>query len=185
VGCTANIVVSSSDSRKLQGVALRAFQDRKNICVPTAEDGALMPTVLIVDDHPGVASAASVLLQSLGCDTRIANSGAAALTFIRENSPDLVLLDVAMPGMSGFDVLRALAADAIIPGLPVVMFSATPGAKFEAMGLGAIDFVEKGEPDDLIDFVRGHLHLNCARRVSPIAGTGRVRPSFVETPARR
>lgn len=115
-----------------------------------------MAYVLIVDDHPAVADAVAALLKVTGHEPATVHSGAAALEYVRSHVVDLMVLDVAMPGLSGLDVLRSLRAQGALPGLPVVMFSASEGTRDEAMRLGAAGYVFKGDADALLDLVTQH-----------------------------
>lgn len=80
--------------------------------------------VLVIDDHPDTAEVLSVLFQLLGHQTRCALRGRDALRLAREIDPDLILLDLGLPDMSGYDVLRALRAD---PGRPKRFIAAVTG----------------------------------------------------------
>ena len=71
--------------------------------------------VLVVDDHPDTAEVLSVLFQMLGHETRAALRGREALQLAREQDPDLVLLDIGLPDITGYEVVRALRADARRP----------------------------------------------------------------------
>ncbi len=81
-------------------------------------------TVLVVDDDPRNRKLLEILVQAEGHTVRSVDSGAAALAAIAEGAPGLVLLDVMMPGMDGFDVLRRLKADPLLSAIPVVMVTA-------------------------------------------------------------
>ena len=126
-----------------------------------------MAVVLIVDDHPAVAGAVAELVESDGHEAATVHSGPAALAHIRSRPVDLVVLDVSMPGLSGLDVLRSLAAEGTVPGLPVIMFSSQEAASDQAMRLGAQGYVMKGDSDELRALIERHT-------VSP-AGAG-LRP---------
>jgi CheY-like chemotaxis protein len=75
-------------------------------------DGPMTPyRVLVVDDHPDTAEVLTVLFSLLGHETRCALRGRDALHITRELDPDLVLLDICLPDITGFEVVRALRAD--------------------------------------------------------------------------
>lgn len=76
--------------------------------------------VLVVDDHPDTAEVLSVLFQMLGHPTSCALRGRDALQIARELDPDLILLDIGLPDITGYDVLRALRADPRRPGRYIV-----------------------------------------------------------------
>ena len=111
-----------------------------------------MALVLIVEDDPLVGRAVAMLLRELGHAHAVVGDGVAALAFLRCESPDLVVLDVRMPGMSGLDVLRGMDGD-----VPVVIFSADKDAREEALALGAVAFVEKHDPEGLEAAIRAYV----------------------------
>lgn len=102
-----------------------------------------MSRILIVDDEQGIRRSLSGLLSDEGFETRGAADGEQALAALREESPNLVLLDIAMPGRDGIAVLEDLRRD--WPQLPVVMMSGhgTIETAVRATQLGAFDFIEK------------------------------------------
>ena len=79
--------------------------------------------VLAVDDETDVQLILKTALQSEGFEVETAGNGADALALARENPPDLVLLDVMMPGMTGFEVLRELKSDDTTSMIPVIMLA--------------------------------------------------------------
>ena len=81
--------------------------------------------LLLVDDDPSSIHAMSGMLAHYE-DQRFATSGDAALRIAREARPDLILLDVDMPGMTGFDVCAALKADPVLADVPVIFVTAYP-----------------------------------------------------------
>ncbi|MGB7949576.1 MAG: sigma-54 dependent transcriptional regulator, partial [Candidatus Binatia bacterium] len=99
--------------------------------------------VLIVDDDPASRRLLEVRLRPLECDVATAGNGEQALTAIRKDAPDLVLLDLQMPKMGGIDVLRALRKEEI--HIPVIVITAHGSIEtaVEAMKEGAYDFITK------------------------------------------
>lgn len=95
-------------------------------------------TILIADDEPNIVISLEYLMQREGYEVLIARDGDEALAMITEHHPDLVLLDVMMPGRSGFDVLKAVRADQATAATPILMLTArgrdTDRAKGEALG---------------------------------------------------
>jgi len=81
-------------------------------------------TVLVVDDNPDNVDIMRSILLGEGFEVRIARDGESALRAVQEAAPDLVLLDVMMPGMDGFEVLDRLKADVRTAQLPVIMVTA-------------------------------------------------------------
>ena len=115
-----------------------------------------MAVVLVVDDHIGMAQAVATMLRTSRHDAAVAHSGRAALDHIAAHPVDVVVLDVAMPGMSGLDVLRELRATGAHAHLPVLMFSASKTSREEALRLGAAEYVLKHEADELPTLVERH-----------------------------
>ena len=80
--------------------------------------------VLIADDEPNIVVSLEFLMQREGHTVSIARDGIAALEAIRRERPDLVLLDVMMPGMTGFDVCQAVRADDTLATVKILMLTA-------------------------------------------------------------
>jgi DNA-binding response OmpR family regulator len=97
--------------------------------------------VLIADDEPNIVISLEFLMKREGHRVSIARDGDAALAAIRAERPDLVLLDVMMPGRSGFDVCQAVRADAALAAVKILVLSAkgrdTDLAKGTALGADA------------------------------------------------
>ncbi len=101
--------------------------------------------ILVVDDNSDVSGMASLMLRKAGYQVNAVNSGPAALAQIGEINYDLVLLDINMPGMDGWEVLRVLKADPSTVSLPVVMFSVRGEIREKVHGIqeGAVDYITK------------------------------------------
>jgi adenylate cyclase len=101
--------------------------------------------VLVVDDDPDMAGFLARLLKQQGMQADIAANGAAALAMITATPPDLVLLDVQMPGPDGFDICRRLKANEATALLPVVLVTALEDQDSRVRGIeaGADDFLSK------------------------------------------
>ena len=125
------------------------------------------PTILVVDDTPANLSLLADLLKE-HYRVKIAPGGEAALRVaFGDNKPDLVLLDIMMPGVSGYDVCRRLKADPSTCDIPVIFQTALSGDEDELLGfqLGAVDFVSKPiNPHRLLARIATHLELSQARR---------------------
>ena len=97
--------------------------------------------VLIADDEPNIVVSLEFLMKREGHEVQVARDGPAALEYIRRERPALVLLDVMMPGLSGFEVCQAVRADESLAGVKIVMLSAkgrdTDLAKGRALGADA------------------------------------------------
>src|SRR6202162_4688785 len=111
--------------------------------------------VLVVDDLVPNVKLLSAKLQAEYFDVMTASSGPEALAKIAESPPDLVLLDVMMPGMDGFEVCRRLKDDPVTRHIPVVLVTALDGRADRIAGLeaGADDFLTK-PIDDVMLFAR-------------------------------
>ena len=101
-----------------------------------------MPRVLVVDDEPGVQESLRTLLKN-ECEVVLADSVDEALRALRVTPPDLVLLDLVMPGRSGFDLLSELPAAPDRPPVVVLTGTRTVATAVEAMKRGAADYVTK------------------------------------------
>lgn len=99
--------------------------------------------VLIVDDEPDILLMMRVNLEGEGFETVLAADGETALERIREESPDVVLLDVMMPVLDGWGVLEQLVDQPERPAVVVVSAKAAPGDLARAYRLGAADYVTK------------------------------------------
>jgi two-component system nitrogen regulation response regulator NtrX len=99
--------------------------------------------ILVIDDEAGNRESLKMTLEYDGYEVDGAATGQEGLALVEREAPDLVLLDVKMPGMDGLDVLTRLLS--MYPALPVVMISAhgTPTSAVEAIRKGAVDFIEK------------------------------------------
>ena len=102
------------------------------------------PKVLAIDDERMNLNTLHALLRD-ECKVMVATSGEQGLEIARQSAPDLILLDVKMPGISGHEVCRELKADRLTAGIPVVFISALTDPEDETLGfeLGAADYIAK------------------------------------------
>ncbi len=113
--------------------------------------------VLVVDDDPALAEMLTIVLRGEGFDTAVVTDGTRALPAVRDLRPDLVLLDLMLPGMNGLDVCKAIRAES---GVPIVMLTAKTDTVDVVLGLesGADDYVVKPfKPKELVARVRTRL----------------------------
>ena len=117
-------------------------------------------TLLVVDDEPQILQAVSGILQDEGFEVLTALDGETALKMVVEGNPDLLLLDINLPGLDGMEVLSEVKKRR--PWLPVIMISAYGSVEnaVKATRLGAYDFIEKPpNADKIILSVRNGLEL--------------------------
>lgn len=122
--------------------------------------------ILIVEDTPASLLLLSELISSAGYKVRQAQDGELALLSVKSKLPNLVLLDVRMPGIDGFEVCRHLKADPQTASVPVIFLSALKDtqARIEGLSLGAIDFISKPyDPEEVLLRVRNNLELTKLR----------------------
>ena len=120
-------------------------------------------TLLIVDDKPQNLRLISDFLAEHGFDLMLARSGAQAIEKTRLATPDLVLLDVRMPDMDGFEVCRRLKEDPGTANVPVIFMTAIDDTahKVEGFGLGAVDYITKPiQREELLVRIQHHLQLH-------------------------
>lgn len=123
-----------------------------------------MPLILVVDDQPSNIHALYQLLVD-ECEVSMATSGAEALAFCAQQLPDLILLDVLMPEMSGYEVCDRLKADPRTRSVPVIFVTVQGGPADEAQGFahGAVDYIPKPFVDVVVKArVRTQLALKLA-----------------------
>ena len=119
-----------------------------------------MALVLIVDDSPTEQHVIARLLEKNGFETVVANDGEEAITIAEQSLPDVILMDVVMPGMNGFQATRQLAKNPLTSGIPVVMVTSKDQESDKAWGLrqGAVDYLMKPVNDtELLDAVRARV----------------------------
>jgi putative two-component system response regulator len=124
------------------------------------------PLVFIVDDVPENIQIAMSHLRELNCDFAYATSGDQALERISATHPDLVLMDVMMPGMSGFQVVEKLNQRKDIRSIPVIFLTARAESEDVVHGfsLGGVDYITKPfKGVELRSRVRNHLELHAYR----------------------
>ena len=113
--------------------------------------------VLVVDDDPALAEMLTIVLRGEGFDTAVVGDGTRALPAVRDLRPDVVLLDLMLPGMNGIDVCRAIRSES---GVPIVMLTAKTDTVDIVLGLesGADDYVVKPfKPKELVARIRARV----------------------------
>ncbi|MCK4725274.1 MAG: response regulator, partial [Anaerolineales bacterium] len=101
--------------------------------------------VLLVDDDPDTLRLVSIMLQRQGYDVGAASSGTQALSMIEKEQPDLILLDVMMPDIDGFEVARRIRSNPSSANVPIIMFTAKAQVEDRVKGFeaGADDYLTK------------------------------------------
>lgn len=124
------------------------------------------PLILIVDDNPQNIQVLGNVLYGNDYNVSVSSSGAHALQSVSSNPPDLILLDVQMPGMDGFEVCRTLKSDPLTSGIPVIFLTAATETEKVILGfeLGAVDYITKPfNTSELLARVATHIELKFAR----------------------
>ena len=117
-------------------------------------------SILIIDDEPEFAEMLKMRLEASAHNVQTAASGEEGLEKAAAEAPGLILLDVMMPGIDGYEVLRRLRTDDATRKIPVVMLTAKGEAKsiFKAQEMGAKDYIIKPCPsDELLRLVRRYV----------------------------
>ena len=124
--------------------------------------------VAVVDDDPELVQSVKVILKVAGAQVFGARNGISGYLMIRREHPDVVLLDIMMPDMDGFEVCRKLKLDSITKGIPIIFLTARSGQAHIDMGLslGAQGYITKPfEHDDLVDKI-----IQVTRNDNPATG---------------
>lgn len=119
------------------------------------------PRILLVDDDPTVIAALASILRDLG-ELRFATSAADALRIAHSAPPDLVLLDIEMPGMGGFELCTAMKETPLLADVPIIFITSHDSPEQEVTGLtlGAVDFIAKPpRPPLVVARVRTQLRM--------------------------
>lgn len=116
--------------------------------------------ILVVDDENELLKALSIRLKTSGYEVITASDGQEGLEKAKSQSPDLIVLDILMPKMDGYEVCRMLKFDEKYKSIPVIMLTAKAQDIDKAMGkkVGADDYITKPfETQDLVDKIKKHL----------------------------
>jgi diguanylate cyclase (GGDEF)-like protein len=118
--------------------------------------------ILIVDDNPTNLSVLSQALKEAGYKSRVAIDGESAIEQVQEDPPDLILLDVQMPGIDGFETCTRLKADPATKEIPVIFITASVDMenKVKGLSLGGVDYITKPfQQEEVLARVKVHLTL--------------------------
>jgi len=131
--------------------------------------------VLVVEDDPDIAALLRLHLSRAGFAIAMLDSGVSAVQVVRDRRPALVLLDLMLPGLDGFEVCRALRADPRTAGVPIIMLTARAEESDRVMGLelGADDYVTKPfSPKEVVARVRALLRRTQRQASQPVLRYG-------------
>ena len=117
--------------------------------------------LLAVDDVPDNLFLLQTILEAEGFAVDVATSGSVALNKIKAAPPDLILLDVMMPGMTGYEVTQRIRQDESLPAMPILLITAhDEAAALRGLELGANDFISKPiDFNQLLTSIRTYLQL--------------------------
>lgn len=117
--------------------------------------------LLAVDDVPDNLFLLQALLEAEGFVVDVATSGNIALSKIKSSPPDLILLDVMMPGMTGYEVTKRIRQDDSLPAIPILLITAhDEESALHGLDLGANDFIRKPiDFDTLLSQIKAYLQL--------------------------
>lgn len=119
-------------------------------------------TVLLIDDNPDNLRLLAKILEGYGFRVRAASTGKRALATIRKESPSIVLLDIMMPEMDGFDICKELKGDEKTASIPIIFISALDETidKVKGFSLGAVDYITKPfQSEEILARITTHLSL--------------------------
>lgn len=127
------------------------------------------PTILLVDNTPDTLALLGDLLLSAGYEVLYAEDGESAIQRALSSTPDLILLDIRMPGMNGFDTCRALKSLAALRHVPILCMSTYCDQHIlqKMYAAGATDFIRKPfQFTELLSTIASYLPLHCSQLVS-------------------
>jgi len=130
--------------------------------------------ILIVDDNPENRKVLGNLLSQNGYEVGASPDGYKALEFINKVEPDLILLDVMMPGMNGYEVCEKLKADNSKKHIPIIFLTAKSNIEDIVKGfkVGGVDYVAKPfNSEELLARVRTHIEIKILRGLLPICSS--------------
>lgn len=130
--------------------------------------------ILLIDDDLDTLRLVGLMLQRQGYEVRAASSGLQALTMVKSDLPDLILLDIMMPEMDGYEVARRLRADSATADIPIIMFTAKSQVDDKVMGFeaGADDYLTKPtQPRELFAHMKAVLGRSGKARSAAQAAT--------------
>lgn len=125
-------------------------------------DNANVSNIVVVDDNPDNLRLLAGLLSENDYKVRLTSNGNHALVTIQKEAPDLILLDIMMPGMDGFEVCRQLKDDEQTASIPIIFISALDETmdKVKAFSMGGVDYITKPfKAEEVLARIKTHLTL--------------------------
>jgi DNA-binding response OmpR family regulator len=117
--------------------------------------------ILVVDDEQDVAKALKVRLKANGYDVVLANDSVQAFTVANQEKPDLIILDIMIPGGGGFVVAERLKQSAATHHIPIIFLTGISGGEERAYKVGASGYLMKPyHPDELLETIRRALEIS-------------------------
>ncbi len=119
-------------------------------------------TILVVDDNPANLAVLTDYLDEAGFDTRVAQDGESAIQKVEFDRPDLILLDIMMPGIDGFETCRRLKSNTATTDIPIIFMSALSDTldKVTGLELGAVDYITKPfQQEEVMARIKLHLKM--------------------------
>lgn len=140
----AEALISRAKEALLQS-KLTGFTEKSFYINDSATDSSLVPSILVADDDHKNIKIMKTMLSSMGYNVLACDSGTSALSVIRENPPDLVLLDIMMPNMDGYEICRRIKGRESTRQIPVILLTALNDKESKIRGIeaGADDFISK------------------------------------------
>lgn len=136
--------------------------------------GSKKKLILIVDDNPENIKVLGNLLKNNGYEVGASSDGNKAFEFIKNEIPDLILLDVMMPGMNGFEVCEELKSNVQTRHIPVIFLTAKTSTEDIVKGfkVGGVDYVSKPfNSEELLARVNTHIEIRTLRALLPMCGS--------------
>lgn len=133
------------------------------------------PRILVIDDEKEAAKMISMRLEAYGFEASSVNSGEAALEYLKNDLPNLIVLDLLMPGMDGYEVLRAIRSNKKISHIPVVMLTGKldQADKVKGLKMGLDDYITKPyDPEELVARIGAILKRSGQKDIKNILVTG-------------
>ncbi len=116
-----------------------------------------MKKILVFEDNAGIAELVEIILKERGFSVKTVENGKGVLRVVKKIKPDLILLDILMPGMKGQEVIKVLKQEQTTKNIPVIIFSALNEIQDIAKSSRADDFLPKPfDTTDLVEIVKKH-----------------------------